>query len=175
MINITTARLFFGLALAGLALGPAQAGQAQTPPPAKTSDIDKVGDTAEAIVEAPLKDLNIMKPRIPPELQAIEARPYALDGLRTCKQFSAAVHKLTKVLGPDVDSPEAQRSTDETPTEFVLSGAQSVAGGLIPGGGLIRKISGAEKAQKRAAAAVLAGSLRRAYLKGTAHARGCRI
>ncbi len=148
---------------------------AQTEPAKPKSDLDKVGDTAEGIVEKPLKDLNLMKDPIPPQLQAIMDRPYDLHGMKTCKQYSTAIGKLTAQLGPDVDSPEARAKKGQSPAEFALGAGASVIGGLIPGAGLIRKVSGAEAAQKKAAAAVLAGSLRRAYIKGKASAQGCKI
>jgi len=137
------------------------------------SDIEKVGKSAGNMVEKPLKDANIIKDEIPPELLAIMERPYSMGGLKTCAQFTAEIGKLTKVLGPDVDAVKTKKG--ETATETMLGAAESVVGGLIPGTGLIRKLSGAEKAEEKAKAAVLAGSLRRAYIKGYATAKGCKI
>lgn len=162
-------RLTIGLALALLVAGPAGAQEQQ-----ERSGIDKVGDTAERVAEQPLRDLNLMKAKIPPELAAISAEPYSLAGVRTCAQLAAAIGTMNRVLGADVDS-AAARNAKETPAEFALGAGASVAGSFIPGGGLIRKISGAEAQQKRAAAAVLSGQVRRAYLKGTARAKGCRV
>ena len=153
---------------------PALAQATPEKPEAKVSDIDKIGNAAESVVEKPLKDLNLMKDKIPPEIQAILDKPYSLKGLKTCSQYSTAIGKLTHVLGPDVDSGVAEKK-GENPGEFALSVGQSVAGSLIPGTGIIRKISGADAAQKKAAAAVLAGQLRRAYLKGTARAKSCKV
>ena len=150
------------------------AAQAQTTTKPK-SDMDKVVDTGQNIVEQPLKDLNLTQDKIPPQLQAIMDAPYNIKGITTCAQIAEAIAKLDSVLGPDVDSKAATAAKNESATEFALASAQSLAGGLIPGTGLIRKVSGAEAAQKKAAAAVLAGSLRRAYLKGTAHAKGCKV
>ncbi len=137
--------------------------------------LDKAGDTAEKIVEQPLKDLNLMKDKIPPELAAIGARPYDLTGLKTCSDYGATVAQLTRLIGPDVDSAEAKNRKGETPSEFALNGIASAAGGFIPFSGIVRKISGAEKAERRAQAAVLAGALRRAYIKGVARTKGCKI
>jgi hypothetical protein len=145
---------------------------AQTKP---KSDTEKVLETGQNIVEQPLKDLNITQDKIPPQLQAIMDAPYDIKGITSCAQIAEAVAKLDKVLGPDVDSKAATAAKGESATEFALAGAQSLAGGLIPGTGLIRKVSGAEAAQKKAAAAVLAGSLRRAFLKGTGRAKGCKV
>ncbi len=139
----------------------------------KVSDMDKVGNTAENIATKPLKDLNLMKDEIPPEVLAVMKEPYSLKGIKGCKQYKAKIVRLTELLGPDVDS--GIKKKGQNAGEFALSAAESVAGSLIPGAGLIRKISGAEAAQKKARAAVLAGQLRRAYLKGTARAKGCKV
>ncbi|OYU14028.1 MAG: hypothetical protein CFE37_13140 [Alphaproteobacteria bacterium PA4] len=153
----------------------AQAPAPKAATPDKKSDMDRVGDTAENIVEKPLKDLNLMKDKVPQQLLDVMERPYALDGIKTCKDFKAKITRLTELLGPDVDSAEAQQKGGPTASEQVLGGVESVAGSLIPFTGLIRKVSGAEAAQKRAQAAVFAGSVRRAYLKGTARAKGCKV
>lgn len=139
------------------------------------SDADKVMETGQNIVEQPLKDFNVKQDKIPPQLQAIMDAPYDIKGITTCAQIADAIAKLDAVLGPDVDSKAAVAAKDQSATEFALAGAQSLAGGLIPGTGLIRKVSGAEAAQKKAAAAVLAGSLRRGFLKGTGRAKGCKV
>jgi len=133
----------------------------------------EVGQSMESMATKPLKDLNLMKDEIPPELLALMNNPYSLDGIKTCKQHKAAIDRLTSVLGPDVDAVTAKQG--ETATETMLGAAESVVGGLIPGAGLMRKLSGAQAAEEKAKAAVLAGSLRRAYLKGSARAKGCKI
>lgn len=154
----------------GLALGTSAVAQETNP----KSDIDKVGDSAERMATKPLKDLNLLRDEIPPEIQKIIDRPYDISKLKTCAQLKKAVRELTDVLGPDVDSAQATRK-GQNPGEFALGAAESVVGGLIPGMGLIRKISGAEAAERRAKAAVLAGQLRRAHIKGYAKARGCKV
>ena len=141
--------------------------------PDDMSDGEKIGNSAENMATKPLKDLNLMKESIPPELQAIVKAPYALQGIRKCNQYKAAIDDLTRILGPDVDSGIKRKG--QNAGEFALGAAESVVGSLIPGAGLIRKISGADAAQKRARAAVLAGNLRRAYLKGTGRAKGCKV
>lgn len=152
------------------------AAQTANPPaaaPAGTSTTDQVLDSAGRMVQQPLRDLNLVRDGIPPEIEAIMAEPYSLKGLRGCPDYAREIARLTAVLGPDVDSPEA-RASSQTSTEFVLGTAESVVGSLIPGMGIIRRVSGAQAAQKRAQAAVLAGQLRRAFLKGRASGRNCR-
>jgi hypothetical protein len=142
----------------------------QTTPDTGTQVLDSAG----RMVQQPLRDLNIVRDGIPPELEAIMAEPYSLKGLRGCADYRNEINRLTKVLGPDVDSAEA-RASSETSTEFVLGAAESVVGGLIPGMGIVRRLSGAQAAQRRAQAAVLAGQLRRGFLKGRAGAKNCRL
>jgi hypothetical protein len=161
-------------ALAIVLAAPALGQPTPPTPPPPASDIDRVGDTLETMGEKPLKDFNLMRDKIPPELLAVMDRPYDLRGIGGCAGYKNAVNRLTAVLGPDVDSPKVT-GQKQSASEVVLGGAETVVGGLIPGTGLIRKISGAEAAQKKAQAAVLAGSLRRAYIKGMARAKGCRI
>jgi hypothetical protein len=135
---------------------------------------NQVLDSAGRMAQQPLRDLNIVRDGIPPEIESIMAEPYSLKGLTGCADYRNELNRLTKVLGPDVDSAEA-KAASETSTEFVLGAAESVVGGLIPGMGIIRRVSGAQAAQRRAQAAVLAGQLRRAFLKGRAGAKNCRL
>lgn len=122
----------------------------------------------------PLRDLNIIRDGIPPALAAMMDDPYSLKGLRGCPDYAREIAVVTAMLGPDVDSRQA-RAAKGTSTEFVLGTAESVVGGLIPGMGIVRRVSGAEAARKQAQAAALAGSLRRAFLKGRASGKGCQI
>ena len=136
--------------------------------------VDKVGNSMERIVERPLKDFNIMKAKAKPDLEAVMDGPYSLTDLRTCSQYRAEIAKMTRSLGPDVDAPQAgDKSRADSRAEFALGAGEAVANSFIPGGGLIRHISGADKRQKYAAAAVYAGSLRRAYIKGLMLGKKC--
>lgn len=141
--------------------------------PLVAQSVEEVGKSAENIVTKPLKDANIVKEEIPPILVSASAAPYSLTGLKTCQQLTAEIGKLDKVLGPDVDKLTAKKG--ESVGELALSGAESVAGSLIPGSGLIRKVTGAEAHDNKVKAAFYAGGLRRAYLKGNAQAKGCKF
>ena len=138
------------------------------------SDIEKVGDTMENIGAKPLKDLNIIQDKVNPDIERIMNEPYSLQGIKTCAQYKAAIGRLTAALGPDVDSPEFKKK-DKTPAEEALSLGESAAGSLVPFSAVIRRLSGAEAKQNYAKAAVYAGSVRRAYLKGVARGKGCKV
>jgi|APFEC2959095136_1045048.scaffolds.fasta_scaffold00316_14 hypothetical protein len=158
-----------------MTLMTAAAALGQTTPDDKPKrDIDKIGDTVENIGAKPLKDLNIIQAKVDPEIERIMEEPYSLRGIRTCAQYRVAIAQLTSILGPDVDSPAFKKKA-KTPAEQALSLGESAAGSLIPFSGIIRRLSGAEAKQKYAQAAVYAGSVRRAYLKGTARAKRCKI
>lgn len=139
---------------------------------AQETTADQVGDTARSMATKPLRDLNLMRDEIPPKLLSVMQKPYSLEGMKTCKPLAAEIASLTEVLGPDVDAVKVKAG--ETATETVLGTAESVVGSLIPGAGIMRRLSGADAAQRKAQAAVFAGSLRRAYLKGYARGKGCK-
>lgn len=155
--------------------------RAQSSPPRQTgADVvvtpDK-GDAGDAMGRAatrPLRDLNIVKPRLDPALEAVMPAPYRLKGLNSCRQLGREVNRMTGLVGPDVDDPRLLRRKGQSPVELLGEGAESMTGSLIPGQGVIRAITGANKAQRHAQAARLAGQLRRSYLKGVMAARGCR-
>lgn len=146
---------------------------AQQPAPPR-STASQAADSAGRMAMQPLRDLNLVRDGIPPELEAMMDNPYSLKGLRGCPDYAREIGRITAMIGPDVDSPQA-RAAPGTSTEFVLGTAESVVGGLIPGMGIVRRVSGADAARQRAQAATLAGSLRRAFLKGRASGRGCRV
>ncbi len=50
---------------------------------------------------------------------------------------------------------------------------EGAAESVIPFRGWVRKLSGAERYSKEVAAAIAAGTIRRAFLKGLGHGEGC--
>lgn len=170
---MTTGRTIFCI----LALAAATPLAAQTPAPATAparSTAGQAADSATRVAKAPLNDLNLTGNTIPPEILAIMDDPYSLKGLRGCADYAREIAGITRIIGPDVDSAEA-RAASGTSTEFVLGAAESAVMSLIPGRGIVRRVSGADAAQKRAQAATLAGQLRRAFLKGRASGLNCKL
>jgi hypothetical protein len=120
------------------------------------------------VARTPMTDLNLSRTEVPALLAEAEQRPYSLQGLDTCEQLTRAVGEFDAVLGPDLDLPQAERAR--------LSGgriAQWAVGRFIPFRGLIREISGANRQQRAVEAAIQAGLMRRAFLKGVGAARRC--
>jgi hypothetical protein len=127
----------------------------------------------------PLSDLNIVRAEIPPVLAAAQKAPYTAPSDAACTGLRAEIEALDGVLGPDLDAPV----TPSNPG-LVERGAGAVgnaatgairgaAEGVIPFRGWVRKLSGAERYERKVAAAIAAGSVRRAYLKGLGQAAGC--
>lgn len=129
-----------------------------------------IGDVAGK----PLDDLNLRKTPAEPALVAARANPYALPGKGRCTGVAREIAALDAVLGPDIDaslSPSARQKRDRA----IAGAARSLVGGLIPFGSVVRQISGANAADENRALDIYAGSVRRAFLKGYARAKACRI
>lgn len=131
-------------------------------------------NTVEQVVEgakAPLRDLRIEDPEIPPVLLLAASAPYSSEGTGSCAQIAAGVEAITAAMGPDADTPQAENGQG---TAVATAGARAAMGTFIPGYGLVRVLSGASKKEKEVQAAIYGGAVRRAYLKGLGAARGCR-
>jgi hypothetical protein len=122
---------------------------------------DPVG---EAVVQ-PLADLSLLRADVSPELGAAAAEPYrpAAD----CGAIAAELADLDARLGPDVDAP-ARPATAAGFAGDVVTGAAS-----LPFRGVVRRLSGAHKRDRAAAAVVLGAMVRRGYLKGARDTLRC--
>jgi hypothetical protein len=127
---------------------------------------------AGSTAATPLADVNVVRAEIPPVLQAAQKAPYAAPADRSCAALTTDVHELDAALGADLDTPSTERNPsliERGGNEVLKSAAESV----IPFRGWVRKLSGAERYAREVAAAITAGTVRRAYLKGLAQAAGC--
>jgi len=127
---------------------------------------DKV--TVMDVAMTPVEDLNLRKDPIPPVLLRAREEPYADPGFSDCAQIRQEVGNLDAVLGEDFDtaSPEKRKLTAEKV-------AKQLVGTLIPFRGVIREVTGANKHAYEFSKAIVAGLMRRAYLKGLGQAMGC--
>ena len=140
------------------------------------------GSTQEQIgdaITAPLNDLNIMRTAIPEVLRDAQKNPYAVPKDQSCNALANDVKNLDEVLGADLDTPVTsknpslvERSVD-TISDASISAIKKTTEGVVPFRNWVRKLSGAERASKTVAAAITAGGIRRAYLKGIGQARNC--
>ncbi len=166
------------LAAAPIALAALLAGCMTT----SETNPDKVQTTTQAEREnlrgamgAPLRDLNVLRTKIPPVLlEALGDPYYRPPGKLSCGDIAAQLEPLNNALGADLDEPS--RDEDDLVDKGrgtmlgVVAGATS---GVIPFRGWVRKLSGAEKHDRYVQAAITAGAVRRGYLKGLGEAHGC--
>jgi hypothetical protein len=131
--------------------------------------VDPKDASAEQVVTKPLTDLNIKKDDIPPVLLAARQNPYELAGLRGCPAIAAEVTRLNAALGEDFDV-----VADGRRGPGVGNIAKSLVGSLIPFGGVIRELSGANENQRQWQLALYAGTARRSFLKGYGQQKGCK-
>jgi hypothetical protein len=124
--------------------------------------------TARDVAVTPANDLNLVKDEIPAVLLRAQEDPYSTKGLSRCPHYASAVADLDVVLGPDVDI-AAEKSGKLKRGQV----AQSVVGSFIPFRGVIREVSGARKQQQAMEDAIVAGLMRRAFLKGMGLKLGC--
>ena len=182
-MNASLRLALLSLAVAGLvSSAAAQTRTGRTaPPPApapddqvRTSDQVKQG-SVQGAATTPLRDLNVMKVEIPELLLESLKDPYQRPPRNwKCSTLVSLLQPLEAALGPDLD----QLPTDEVDLadrgkQTALSVAGDLAGGAIPFRGVVRRVSGAASHDKLVQSAILAGSVRRAYLKGLGEARGC--
>lgn len=138
---------------------------------ASTATTDRVPGRGEEAVTRPLRDLSLVQTPIPPQLAAAAAAPYGVEPSRDCPALLTEIGALDSVLGPDIDQVPAKGPGFAEDT--AISALQSLFD--LPFRGVIRRISGAERLDREKARAVLAGMVRRGYLKGLALAAGCPV
>lgn len=122
----------------------------------------------------PLTDLNITREDIPDALKAIVADPYKLPAPAGCPTITAEIAVIDQLLGPDIDivlDPKTARAERENAAVSSLVSQFSTS--WIPGRDIIRTLSGAQAHTRKVREAVLAGSLRRAFLKGMSRQLAC--
>jgi len=140
---------------------------------------DAVSNTAEErlpgvsdAVKAPLHDLNLTNEDVPVILVHAYAKPYDSTGLTSCAAITDQVSALDLALGPDVDIPWTGQEPHGMFAEgrvlagdAALDAVRSATTGVIPVRSWVRRFSGASKAEQEAKAIVLAGAVRRGFLK----------
>lgn len=144
-----------------------------------TKDQTRVTDA----VLTPLSDLNLVHAEIPAVLEAIQKRPYQLPSETSCEALISEIRALDAVLGPDLDTPPSEsnpglieRGTEQAKGAAVgaaVGAIKHTTEGLVPFRGWVRKLSGAERYSKKVQAAISAGIVRRAFLKGVSVTEKC--
>ncbi|MDO8323375.1 MAG: hypothetical protein Q7T23_10590 [Phenylobacterium sp.] len=131
-------------------------------------------ENVQSAVAAPLRDVNVLRTKIPQVLLDAMADPYALPVPATCARITSLILPLNGALGADLDEPVQDEDDLMVRGRGAALGAVAgAASGLIPFRGWVRKLSGAERHDGLVSAAIGAGAVRRAYLKGLGEFRGC--
>ena len=82
---------------------------------------------------------------------------------------------LNNALGADLDEPAVDEDDLMSQGKGAALGAVAgLASDVIPFRGWVRKLTGAERHDSLVQAAITAGGVRRAYLKGLGESRGCK-
>jgi len=160
--------LFLALALAGPA-------HAAAPDRGEVEQKDTFRDAATA----PLEDLNLKQKGVPEALARARADPYDIEGLDSCEAIAEEIGRLDGALGRDLDEapPPDHRTQGQKAggavKEAGVAGVRSETQAVLPFRGWIRKLTGAEAAQRKREAAIKAGQIRRGYLKGVGMRMNC--
>lgn len=147
---------------------PAVAQESRKPAEPETP-ITQKDVSASDVVTTPVTDLNLRKGEIPPLLLDAQSDPYDLSGMTSCGRIASAVSAFDAILGDDLDI-----TADHSRKPQAGRVAQSVVASFIPFRGVIREVSGASAQERRMQGAIMAGSVRRGFLKGVGEQRGCR-
>jgi hypothetical protein len=124
------------------------------------------------LLEQPLRDVGAVQRQAPDVLVQAMGAPYALPAPPECGAILAEVAALDGILGADLDQPgEDDHSVDDEAGEMISAAMRGLVN--IPYSGVIRWLSGAERRDRQIREAILAGMVRRAFLKGVAHSMGC--
>lgn len=127
----------------------------------------------------PLSDLNLVRAEIPDVLRLAAQSPYGAPADKSCDGIAAAVKSLDAVLGADLDTPPTAANPgliergSGAAGDAAVGALRRTAEGAIPFRGWVRKLTGAERYSREVAAAITAGTIRRAYLKGIGQTMGC--
>jgi len=144
----------------------------------KASEKDTTQKVGDAVI-APLNDLNLVRSGIPEVLVKAAGEPYGVPMDLSCQHLSGLIVDLDEYLGLDLDAPKSasgpsllERGAEQAENAGV-SALRDTTQSIIPFRGWVRKLSGADRNSKKVAAAITAGSVRRAFLKGLRKGQGC--
>jgi hypothetical protein len=131
-------------------------------------------ENLQSAMESPLRDVNLLRTKIPAVLLDAMADPYARPRPLNCATISAQLAPLNGALGADLDEPATDEDDlMERGRETALGVMAGAASSVIPFRGWVRRLTGAERHDKLVTAAVTAGAVRRGYLKGLGESKGC--
>jgi hypothetical protein len=144
------------------------AATAPKPTPPETSK-----EKAKDVITQPLNDLNVAQPEIPAILLRAKSTPYDAPSGGDCRALNSEIGDLDKALGPDLDLAKGNKSVAKRVSDMTFDLARGAVSGLIPFRGVVRYVTGAEKRAREINEALIAGTVRRSYLKGYGEMLGC--
>lgn len=136
--------------------------------------------TADEVVSQPFKDLGLIKKSIPAALAQI-ANPYAVPKDIDCTYVKYQLTQLDEALGPEsvrpsnFDDRDPSKKNSDMAAQAATSALKSAASSWIPARSIVRKLTGAEKADNEWQKAVELGKVRRGFLWGIYYAKSCDI
>jgi hypothetical protein len=123
-----------------------------------------------------LRDVGLIRPEIPLLLRNLQY-PYSTATLADCNAVAREISQFDAVLGPESYQPGPNRNIWDRSGDFVedqtIQAAEDAASDLIPFRSWVRRISGANRAERDALRAVANGQQRRTFLRGYGASLGC--
>jgi len=110
---------------------------------------------------------------IPQLLKDIKAEPYKAWAAPACDTIPAEIAAINDLIGRDVDYvlPKTDATTDMQ--QKAMKGGASMVRGLVPYGGVVRFVTGANKKDDALREAILAAYARRGFLRGVQASLKC--
>ncbi len=131
----------------------------------------------------PLRDVGLLRPDVPDALKDL-TWPYALPESASeptghCTAVAAEIAAMDALLGiENYQSDEDQglgARAGSAAGNYAVSTVADAAADVLPYRGWVRRLSGASKAERKAAAAYAMGEQRRTFLRGYAAGLGCSL
>ena len=166
-------RRTFAASLACLALCATAAARADEPAKVLTTRQANEENLAGAVA-APLRDVNVLRTKVPEALLDAMADPYPRLTTPDCAQIAQMIRPLDEALGSDLDAPApGEESLAARGNRTAMGALAGFASDVIPFRAWVRKLTGAEQHDRFVQTAILSGAVRRAYLKGLGESRSC--
>ncbi len=145
-----------------------------------SSESDVTDRVSQAAI-TPLSDLNVVQQKIPEVLLfARDVGAYTVPEKLDCPSVQSEINRLDIALGADFDAagkdkPSLLERGGDMAENYGVGFVRRTMEGFVPFRSWLRKLTGAEKHSKQVAAAITAGGVRRAYLKGLRQGLGCPV
>lgn len=143
--------------LASLAALSLAACATQAPAPSGSPDMGHA-------IQQPMRDLSLIQEQAHPALKHAVADPYATAGVSECAETIHEIALLDTALGPDLKPGGEKAKGMIEPDSLAVDLVQGAVG--FPFRGVVRTVTGADRRDRELRAAVLAGMVRRGFLKG---------